>query len=64
MDVVDFKSKSLHYYITSIPLMWTVSYGFPQGAAIVAGKATKNAARAKELQEEGGMTAHTENHKH
>lgn len=44
--------------------MWTVPYGFPQGAAVVAGKATKNGARAKELQEEGGRTDHTKNHEH
>lgn len=34
--------------------MWTGPFGFPQGAAVVAGEAPKNGARAKELQEEGG----------
>lgn len=34
--------------------------GFPQGAAVVAGKATKDGARAEGLQEEGGWTSLTE----
>lgn len=35
-------------------------FGFPQGAAVVAGKAPKDGAGAEGLQKEGGWTALTE----
>lgn len=50
--------------VASLQLMWTGPFGFPQGAAVAAGEAPKNGARAKELQKEGGRTSPSKKHEY